>query len=161
PQQLDALPALVKVLAQSAMEAIPTLIPIFTTIRCGRQDGSHGVTLLHRAPLRAASLGSLLERLRLGHPLTGVSVSAGLAPAGRLDLPERSVLMGLRETAEGPEVKLEVLLGMLPDLPPNFLDLLALGLVERPRQLRALGRWLWAFTPDGQPQQQAQPGDFS
>jgi len=49
------------------------------------------------------------------------------------------------------------MLGMVPDLPPQFLDLLALGLSERPRQLRAMARWLRAFTPEGQDW----PGEFS
>jgi hypothetical protein len=164
PQQLDALPALLRTLVQSATEVMPALVPIFTTIRCGRNDGSQRVTFQHRGPLRVASLGPMLERLGLAHQLAGFMQVVGLALGGRFDLPEHSVLLGLRETAEGPEVKLEVLLGTLPDLPRNFLDLLALGLSERPRQLRALGRWLWAFTPDALSQRQsdlAPPGDFS
>jgi hypothetical protein len=55
------------------------------------------------------------------------------------------VLLGLRETQSGVELKLEVLLAALPDLPVRFLDLLRLGLAERPRQLGALERWLGAF----------------
>jgi hypothetical protein len=81
----------------------------------------------------------------------------GLSLGGRFDLPERSVLLGLATTAEGPELTLEVLLGALSDVPPGFLDLLALGLAERPRELNALGRWLRAFTPEPYDW----PGDFS
>jgi len=72
----------------------------------------------------------------------------GVSLGGRFDLPERSVLIGLRETSEGPEIKLEVMLGRIPDLPPGFIDLLGLGLAERPRELHALRRWLGAFTPE-------------
>jgi hypothetical protein len=46
---------------------------------------------------------------------------------------------------------------MLPDVPPSFLDLLALGLSERPRELHALGRWLRALTPETHDW----PGNFS
>jgi hypothetical protein len=46
---------------------------------------------------------------------------------------------------------------MLPDVPPNFLDLLALGISERPQKLHALGHWLRAFTPPSL----EWPGDFS
>ena len=46
------------------------------------------------------------------------------------------------------ELKFEMALGMIPDLPPSFLDLLALALAERPRELRALETWLQAFTPE-------------
>jgi hypothetical protein len=46
---------------------------------------------------------------------------------------------------------------MLPDLPRNFLDLLNLGLSERPRELQALTQWLDAFTPEDM----GRPGRFS
>jgi hypothetical protein len=72
----------------------------------------------------------------------------GLTLGGRFNLPDGSVLIGLAETPEGPELKLEIMLGRLPDVPQSFLDLLALGLSERPRELRALVRWLQAFTPE-------------
>ena len=81
----------------------------------------------------------------------------GLALGGRFELPEQSVLLGLGQTDEGPELELYVLLGLLPDLPPNFLGLLNLGLSERPRELLALGQWLEAFTPD----EANRPGKFS
>ena len=155
--ELDALPGLLRTLVRTAVEVMPTLVPIFTSIRCGRTDGSQRVTFLHRGPLRVGALGPLLERLGLGHQLAGFMQVVGLSLGGRFDLPERSVLLGIRETAEGPELKLEVLLGMLPDLPPNFIDLLMLGLAERPLKAQALNQWLWAFTPESQ----QWPGRFS
>ncbi|HJQ33700.1 MAG TPA: hypothetical protein VJ866_16070 [Pyrinomonadaceae bacterium] len=157
PEQLDALPGLLRSLVHAAVEVMPTLVPIFTSIRCGRTDGSQRVTFLHRGPLRVNALGPLMGRMGLGHQLPGFMQVVGLSLGGRFDLPERSVLLGLRETGEGPEVKLEVLLGMLPDLPPNFLGLLMLGLAERPLKAQALGQWLWAFTPESQ----QWPGRFS
>jgi hypothetical protein len=51
-------------------------------------------------------------------------------------------------TPEGPEFEIYVLMGMIPDVPPNFLDLLTLGLSERPRELTALIEWLRAYTPE-------------
>jgi hypothetical protein len=81
----------------------------------------------------------------------------GLTLVGRFHLPDGAVLVGLAETPEGPELKLEILLGRLPDVPNSFLDLLAMGLSERPQELRALVRWLRAFTPeDG-----GSPGEIS
>jgi hypothetical protein len=157
PGQFDPLPHQLKNLVRSAMEAMPSLVPVFTTIRCGRDAGSQRVTFLHRGPMRLASLTPLLERLGLAHQLPSILKIAGVALGGRFELPDRSVLMGLRETSEGPELKLEVLLSMLPDLPPNFLDLLALGISERPQKLHALGHWLRAFTPPSLDW----PGDFS
>lgn len=157
PGQFDPLPNQLRQLTRSAMEAMPSLVPVFTTIRCGRDAGSQRVTFLHRGPMRLASLTPLLERLGLAHQLPSILKIAGVALGGRFELPDRSVLMGLRETSEGPELKLEVLLSMLPDLPPNFLDLLALGISERPQKLHALGHWLRAFTPPSL----EWPGDFS
>jgi hypothetical protein len=148
PGQAEVLPGLLKNLVHIARETLPSLIPVFTSIQCGRSTGSQRAVFLHRGPLKLNSLGPLLERLGLAHQLPGLMQVVGLALGGRFDLPERSVLLGLRETEEGPEVQLEVLLEMLPDVPPSFLDLLALGLAERPRQLQALGQWLRAFTPD-------------
>ena len=66
-------------------------------------------------------------------------------------------MIGLKESHEGPELQIDVLLGLIPDVPPAFLDLLALGLAERPKELHALGRWLRAFTPESQ----EWPGNFS
>jgi hypothetical protein len=81
----------------------------------------------------------------------------GLALGGRFDLPDRSTLIAFGQTSEGPEFELYVLLGMIPDVPANFLDLLALGLTERPRELQAMIRWLQAFTPEDRDW----PGNFS
>jgi hypothetical protein len=157
PSQVETLPGTLAALARLAMEAIPNLVPIFTSISCRRNAGSQRITFLHRGPLRLADLAPLMERLGLTHQLPGLMQVCGLALGGRFDLPEQSVLLALGNTSEGPEIELYVLLGTLPDLPPTFLDLLTLGLAERPRQLHALGRWLRAFTPE----QTDWPGDFS
>jgi hypothetical protein len=103
------------------------------------------------------NLTPLMERLGLAHQLPGLMQIFGLALGGRFELPERSVLLSLGLTDEGPELELYVLLGMLPDVPPTFLDLVALGLAERPRELKALARWLRALTPE----KQDWPGNFS
>jgi hypothetical protein len=155
--QLRALPALLKALVQMVRETMPKLVPIFTSIGCARNSGSQRVTFLHRGPLGLNQMHPLLERLGLAHQLPSLMQIAGLTLGGRFELPERTVLLGLRETAEGPEVKLEIMLGMLPDVPRSFLDLLTLGLAERPQQLRALGNWLHAFTPESHDW----PGKFS
>jgi hypothetical protein len=157
PSQLEALPASLRMLVQSAKDSMPNLVPIFTSISCGREHGSQRITFLHRGPLRLKTLGPLLERLGLTHQLPSIMQIVGLVLGGRFDLPEQSVLLGLKETAEGPEIKLEIMLGTLPDVPPSFLDLLTLSLAERPRHLQGLGRWLRAFTPE----EHDWPGRFS
>jgi hypothetical protein len=148
PWQLNALPSSLARLVVTATESLPTLLPLFTSIAVAKEAGNHGVTFMHRGPLRLNDLDPLMRRLGLGHQLPGVMQVVGLTLGGRFHLPDGSVLVGLAETPEGPELKLEILLGRLPDVPQSFLDLLALGLSERPRELRALVRWLEAFTPD-------------
>jgi hypothetical protein len=157
PHQLAGLPPSLLALVRTAMATMPNLMPVFTTIACRRDAGSQRVTFLHNGPLRLTDLTALMSRTGMEHQLPSLMQIVGLTLGGRFDLPERSVLIGLSETSEGPELKLEVMLGMLPDLPPSFLDLLALGLTERPRELRALSAWLQAFTPESQDW----PGNFS
>jgi hypothetical protein len=148
PWQLNALPASLARLVVAATDSLPTLSPLFTSIAVARDAGNHGVTFMHRGALRLNNLEPLMNRLGLAHQLPGVMQVVGLTLGGRFHLPDGSVLIGLAETPEGPELKLEIMLGRLPDVPQSFLDLLALGLSERPRELRALVRWLQAFTPE-------------
>lgn len=157
PHQVTSLAPGLAGLVRIAMDTVPGLAPAFTSIACRRDSGSQRATLLHEPPLRLASLEPLLQRLGLAHQLPGLLRLFGVALGGRFDLPERTVLLGLAETQHGPEIKLEAMLGMLPDVPPTFLDLMALALAERPRELRALGRFLRAFTPE----RSEWPGEFS
>ena len=96
--------------------------------------------------------------LGLGDRMPGLLQTIGLTLGGRFDLPPNSCLVALGQDAEGfPEFELYVMLGMIPDVPTNFLQLLSLGLNERPRELIALERWLSAFTPEDD----VWPGRFS
>lgn len=145
PQQIEALAPPLARLTKLAMEVMPALVPIFTSIGCKRDIGSQRVTFMHRCALALTQLGPLMNQLGIGHQLPSLMRTVGVALGGRFELPQGAVLIGLRDTAGGVEMKLEVLLGALPDLPARFLDLLRLGLAERPRQLSALERWLGAF----------------
>src|ERR1044071_8818480 len=86
PGQLDALPLSLRGLVRAAMESMPRLVPIFTTISCGRADGSQQVSFLHRGPLRLADMGPLLGRLGLSHQLASFMQIVGLTLGGRFDL---------------------------------------------------------------------------
>lgn len=148
PNQIDTLFLPLQNIARHAMEMIPCLRPLFTSIKCRRFGGTQRVTFLHKGPLRLSDLTPLAKRLGLTYQLPGLMRIMGLVLGGRFELPEQSVVMALASTDEGPELKLEVMLGMLPDLPASFFDLLSLGLAERPRELNALKRWFYAFTPE-------------
>lgn len=148
PGQVQALPNGLAQLVRLALDAMPGLAPIFTTITCRRADGRQRVTFLHAGPLRLIDLQPLLERLGLDHQLPSLMQIVGLSLGGRFDLPPNATLIGLAGTPQDPELKLEVLLGMIPDLPVAFPSLLTMGLAERPQQLRAMHTWYEAFTPD-------------
>ena len=157
PTQIDALPPSLSQLTRRVMAEMPTLMPIFTSIGCKRETGSQRVTFLHRGPLAIAALGPLMNRLGIGHQLPSLMRIVGVALGGRFELPSGGVLIGLREAPDGIELKLEILLAAIPDLPARFLNLIKLGLAERPRQLIALSRWLEAFGVDDASEQ----GHFS
>lgn len=148
PTQIEALAPGLANLTRQVMTEMPTLMPIFTSIGCKRESGSQRVTFLHRGPMAVTALGPLMNRLGIGHQLPSLMRIVGVALGGRFELPPGGVLVGVRETPDGAELKLEVLLAAIPDLPSRFLDLLKLGLSERPRQLTALTRWLDAFGMD-------------
>ncbi|MBX3086376.1 MAG: hypothetical protein KF716_32365 [Anaerolineae bacterium] len=157
PGQLEALPRPLLHLAREAMDAMPLLMPLFTSIIAERDNGNQRLTFVHRGALGLSDLQPLLEQLGLANKLPGIMQILGLALGGRFDLPDQAMLVGLGGTPQQPEVKIYVLLGMIPDLPPSFLSLLTLGLSERPRELRGLERWLMAYTPETV----GFPGDFS
>lgn len=148
PQQIEALAPSLARLTREAMEILPGLAPIFTSIGCKRDTGSQRVTFMHKGSLGLNALGPLMNHFGIGHQLPSLMRTVGVALGGRFELPQGAVLLALRETQSGIELKLEVLLAALPDLPARFLDLLRLGLSERPRQLGALERWLGAFGVD-------------
>lgn len=157
PHQINALPYSLFGLVSTALRNLPNLVPLFTTIACKRETGVQRVTFLHRGPLRLGEMAPMLNELGLGKQLPGLMQIFGLALGGRFELPEDSVLLALGEGRRGPELEVYALLGMIPDVPPNFLDLLSMGLGERPRELQAMLRWLNAFTPESEDW----PGNFS
>ena len=157
PNQIDSLPASLFGLVSIALRTMPSLVPVFTTIACQKEMGVQRITFLHRGVLRLTDMGPMLEELGLGQQLSGLMQIFGLALGGRFELPQDSVLLSLGHGRHGPELELNVLMGMIPDVPPNFLDLLAMGLRERPRELQAMLRWLNAFTPEAEDW----PGNFS
>lgn len=155
--QIDALPAGLFNLVSMAIALMPRLQPIFTTIAAQRDIGGQRLTFAHPPPLALADLQPLLEVFGLGHRMPAILQIIGVTLGGRFDLPAQSTLIGLGQGPDGVEIELYVLLGLIPDLPDNFLQLLTLGLSERPRELAALERWMSAFTPDDD----VWPGRFS
>jgi hypothetical protein len=157
PGQIDQLPAGLFRLVSAVVMAMPELRPVFTTLTAQRDVGGQRLTFFQPQAFKVAELRPLLETLGLAQQLPGVLQILGLALGGRFELPPRSSLLSFGQTQEGPEMEIHVMLDMIPDLPPQFLGLLTLGLSERPRELTALERWMDAFTPDSD----VWPGRFS
>jgi hypothetical protein len=157
PGQIEALPMSLFRLVSTVLSVMPQLRPLFTTIAAQRDIGGERLTFAHMPPLRIADLQPLFDAVGLGHRMPGILQILGLVLGGRFDLPAKATLIGVGQSSAGPEIEIYVLLGMIDDLPPNFLGLLTLGLSERPRELTALERWMAAFTPEDD----VWPGRFS
>ena len=151
------LPSQLSALVGPVMAALPGLRPVFTTLIANRSHGQQKMTFLLTSMLRVSDLQPILTDLGLGRQLSGILQLLGVTLGGRFDLPAGSTLIALSQSPEGPEFELQVMLDAIPDVPANFLQLLTLGLTERPRELTALERFMGAFTPaDG-----VWPGRFS
>lgn len=148
PGDLDGLPPNLQHAARVAMDALPGLIPIFTSIACGRQRGAQRLYFFHRGDLRLLDLEPVLHRLGIGGQLPSLLAGAGVILGGRFVLPEGSVILGLRDTHRGMEMKLDVLVGGVPDPPPQMYDLVNMVLAERPHSQADLHKWVSAMTPD-------------
>lgn len=156
--QLAALPPGLLGIVQIVTSLMPELRPLFTTLSAMRNEGGQRLTFVQPSALKIADFQPLLDALGLGDRMPGLLQTIGLTLGGRFDLPPNSCLVAVGQDAGGlPEFEIYVLLGMIPDVPANFLQLLSLGLNERPRELRALERWLSAFTPEDD----VWPGHFS
>lgn len=157
PHQIAALPPSLLGIVSTVMALMPSLRPLFTTLSAMRQDGGQRLTFVQTRAIRISDFQPVLDALGLGDRMPGLLQILGLTLGGRFDLPANSTLVAIGQSPDGPEFEIYVMLGMLPDVPPNFLSLLTLGLSERPRELLALERWMGAFTPDDD----VWPGRFS
>lgn len=155
--QIDSLPQGLLGIVHAVRHQMPALRPLFTTIATARQAGGQRLTFVAPEALRIADFQPVLDTLGLGERMSGIMQILGLCMGGRFDLPANSCLVAFGQTDSGPEFEIYVMLGMIPDLPANFLQLLSLGLNERPRELMALERWMDAFTPEDD----VWPGRFS
>lgn len=157
PGTLEGLPAGLYELALVSMQALPGLRPAISTIRCGRTSGSQQMSFEVSGPLPLTDLKPLMDRLGLGQQHASLTSACAFILGARFTLPPDAAMITLRPTRVGVELRLDINLELIPDLPPQLLGLLQLQLAERPRSLRALDRWLAALTPDGYDG----PGSFS
>jgi hypothetical protein len=158
PDDIDALPPNLQYASRLAMANLPGLVPIFCSVAAGRTAGAQRVYFFHRGDLRLLDLEPLMNQLGIGHQLPSLLLALGVILGGQFVLPEGSVVMGLRDTSKGMELKLEVLVpGLTGGAPREMHGLMQMFLNERPESQRALNQWVRAMTPDDA----TSPGDIS
>jgi hypothetical protein len=157
PSLMDSLPAPLYRLARTAMELLPGLRPACSTIRIGRTTGCQQLTFEMTNALSLAALEPLMGELGLGHRHGSLMSACAFVLGTRFVLPPHVATITLRATRRGLELRLDVDVDRLPDVPEPLAPLLQLQMAERPGSVRAFGSWLSAFTPDAY----ERPGSFS
>lgn len=157
PTLMDALPAPLYRVARGALELLPGLRPAFTTIHVGRTSGSQRLTFSLDTALRLGSLEPLMNQLGLGHQHASLMSACAFVLGARFVLPPDTALITVRPTRSGMELRLDVDLDALPDVPEPLAPLLQLQMAERPRSLEQWRHWLSAFQQEGY----ASAGTFS
>ena len=84
---IDNLPAGLHRIVQAALQLMPGLRPLFTTLAAQRDMGGQRLTFACTQPLRLADLQPVLDALGLGHRLPGIMQMLGLVLGGRFELP--------------------------------------------------------------------------
>jgi hypothetical protein len=148
PWFTESLPDSALRVAAVVMNGLAGSEPAFTTIRAARTSGSQAMTFRLGSELPLAALKPLMDDLGLGHHHPSLMTSVALVLGARFTLPADSVLLTIRPLHSGLELRLDIDLELVGDVPPNVAELLALQLGERPRSLRALEQWVAAFSPD-------------
>jgi|JI9StandDraft_2_1071091.scaffolds.fasta_scaffold121394_2 hypothetical protein len=146
---LDDLPPTLRHVCRVAQACLPGLVPIFSSVACSRSQGGQRVYFFHQGDLRLLDLEPLMNQIGVGHQLPGMLTAVGLILGGRFVLPDGSVVVALRDTGRGIEMKLEILLPGIPDPPREMHGLIQMHLQQRPDSQRALEQWLAAMAPDG------------
>jgi hypothetical protein len=148
PELMDTLPATLYRVARTAVNTLPGLRPVFSTIRCGRASGSQQVTFELERATPLASFQPMMEALGLGAQHASLMTTSAFLMGARFTLPPDTARITLRPCRSGIEMRLDINLDALPDPPERLLPLLRMQMKERPAGERALDRWLMALTEE-------------
>jgi hypothetical protein len=107
--------------------------------------------------LPLSALEPLMQELGLGHQHASLMSACAFVLGARFVLPPGAATITLRPTRVGVELRLDVDLDRLPDVPVPLAPLLQMQMQERPRAVREWENWLSAFTQAGY----EGPGSFS
>lgn len=157
PATTQALPDAAIRVTETVLALLPGAAPAFTTVRAARQSGSRSITFRLDRDLPLAALEPVMQQLGLGDRHRSLMTAVAFVLGARYTLPAGCGLLSFRPTRFGIELRVDVDLEMVPDLPPNVADLIALQLSERPRSLRSLEHWVAAFSTESD----ASPGSLS
>jgi hypothetical protein len=157
PSLMDSLPAPLYRVARTAMELLPGLRPAFSTIHVGRSTGTQQLTFEMTNALPLSALEPLMREFGLGHQHGSLMSACAFVLGARFVLPPGAATITLRPTRSGLELRLDVDLDRLPDVPAPLAPLLRMQMAERPRSLREWHNWVSAFTQEGY----GSPGSFS
>lgn len=151
PGLMDALPGPLHRIARLALEAMPGLRPVIMSVRCGRAAGAQQLSFESERPLALPALLPLMDQLGLAHRHAGLMSAVAFILGARFVLPAEAAMVTLRPLRHGVEMRLDVSLDAIPDLPSQLMALTRLQMSERPRSVHGMDRWLTALTPDGYP----------
>lgn len=157
PSFTDAMPDTARRVTETVLSNVPGASPAFTTLRAARQSGSQSITFRLDSELPLAALAPMMDQLGLGVRHQSLVTAVAFILGARYTLPPGCALLTFRPTRLGLELRLDVDLELVPGLPDNIADLIALELSERPRSLRSLEQWVAAFS--GEPNES--PGSLS
>lgn len=151
PGLMDALPAPLHRIARTVLDSAPGMRPAIVSVRCGRAAGAQQLSFESERPLSLAALQPLMDQLGLGHRHAGLMSAVAFILGARFVLPAEAAMLTLRPLRQGVELRLDVSLDAIPDLPSQLMALTRLQMTERPRSVQGMDRWLMALTPDGYP----------
>jgi hypothetical protein len=149
PTLLDSLPAPLYRMAWAAMELLPGLRPAFSTVHVNRSTGFQELTFEMTNALSLAALEPLMRELGLGHQHASLMSTCAFVLGARFVLPPETATITFRPTPTGLELRLDVDLDRLPDVPDPLAPLLRMQMSERPRSLNEWRNWIAAFTQEG------------
>lgn len=149
PATMELLPAPVAALAQTALAAMPGLVPFATLIRTSAFSGGQQISFTVPGETSLDAFQPLMEAFGMGSRHGGFQTLLALVLGARFALPANTATLTLLNTSKGPEMRVDVNIDALSDMPEQLLPLLRLPLTERPQSLSALDNWMTAMTPQG------------
>jgi hypothetical protein len=144
---MEAMRPRVRAAVGIARASIPGLSPLLCSITWTRDRVAERVYMVCREDLRLLDLTECLQAADLGHRAPDLMITARALGGGTLVLPAGTTVLSFRETADGLEVKLELVACTRPLRQHAIREDIHTLLNQRPESLRGFDRWLAAVAP--------------